>query len=164
MKPCRANRTNHALTLLDVLVVIIILAIFAAMLIPVSSSGGNKAPKLACTNNLKQLGLAGHLWASEHGGLYPPDVSVTDGGTKEIFSPGSRFQNLAFLDFLTLSNKLVTQKFCIAHPTPTVSRPRIFHLVFAIETSVTLPDWTLIRILRKCSCLATTILKSALFP
>jgi len=61
-------------------------------------------------NNLKQIGVAGRVWADDHGDLYPPEVSVTTGGTKEIFSRGSRFQNLAFLQYLALSNELATPK------------------------------------------------------
>jgi prepilin-type processing-associated H-X9-DG protein len=35
---------------------------------------------------------------------------VVDGGTKEIFSHSSRFQNLVFLDYLTMSNELATPR------------------------------------------------------
>ena len=106
MKPRCTITRNHALTLLDVLAVIAILVIFAVLFIPAGSSSGNKSQKIVCTNHLKQIGMAERVWAGDHNGLYPQDVPVTNGGTKEIFSDVSRFQNLAFLDFLTLSNEL----------------------------------------------------------
>ncbi|HEV2693677.1 MAG TPA: type II secretion system protein [Verrucomicrobiae bacterium] len=119
MKLRQAKKQNHALTLLDVLAVMVIIVILVAMFLPVSSSG-KKGLKIVCTNHLKQIGLAERIWAGDHGDLYPQDVSVTNGGTREIFTDGSPFKNLASLDFMTLSNELVTPQ--ILHcPTDTTS-------------------------------------------
>jgi prepilin-type processing-associated H-X9-DG protein len=108
MKLQRSNRRNHALTLIEVLVVIALLFLLAAMILP-HLAGSQRSPRIACVNNLKQIGLSYQIWKGDNGN-YPMDVSVTNGGTMEIFSKGSPFQNFVFLNFLIMSNELSTPK------------------------------------------------------
>ena len=110
MKTHRSNNRSHALTLVEVLAVVVILFILAAMLLPGGIGPGKSPQKIACVNNLKQIWLAEKIWAGDHGDQYPMDVAITDGGTRELFSAGSHFQNLVFLTYLTMSNELSTPK------------------------------------------------------
>ena len=52
-------------TLLELLIVIAILAILAALLLPALNSGREKARSATCLNNLKQLGTSAHLYAGD---------------------------------------------------------------------------------------------------
>ena len=76
-----AAHGKAAFTLIELLVVIAIIAILAAMLLPALSSAKATAKAIACRNNLKQWGLATHLYATEHEDFLPTDGSASGSST-----------------------------------------------------------------------------------
>ncbi len=98
-------RFAGAFTLIEMLVVLMILAFLAALLMPAMTPNPRRGPRIACMNNLKQVGLASIMWTEDHGGQFPPTVSVTNGGTSELVTTGA-----VYLHVQVFSNYLNTTR------------------------------------------------------
>jgi type II secretory pathway pseudopilin PulG len=77
------TKVLRAFTLIKLLAVIAIIAILAALLLPALSRAKATAQAVACRNNLKQWGLATHLYVTDRKDYLPKDGSASGSSTTE---------------------------------------------------------------------------------
>jgi prepilin-type processing-associated H-X9-DG protein/prepilin-type N-terminal cleavage/methylation domain-containing protein len=110
MNPNASSCRTLAFTLVEMLTVIAIISILAALLLPVLDKSEGRAKRIVCVNGMEQVGLAFHTFSNDHNGKYPMAISTNDGGSMEYvqsgFEAGEEFYT-SFRHFQTLSSELV---------------------------------------------------------
>jgi len=104
--------SRKAFTLLELLLVMVIIAILAALFLPVLSKAKGRGKQIECLSQLKQLGLAAQQFTHDHGGRFPFQVPVKEGGTLELVQAAGGLGDVqyAFRHFQALSNDLEIPK------------------------------------------------------
>lgn len=97
------------MTLLEAVVVIFVIAFLVLMLLPLLAAPHGTRCRTYCSNNLKEVLLSYRIWEGDNNDKYPMELSVTNGGTRELMGGPD-----AWKTYQVMSNELSTPKilFC----------------------------------------------------
>lgn len=106
MKLDFSRHKSGALTVFEVLAVVVCVVILAALLLPMLATVKRHAAKINCVSNLRQINIEFQAWARDNSNQYPMVVSATNGGAMELIEAG----NLAGCLRCGASNEMTTTK------------------------------------------------------
>jgi prepilin-type N-terminal cleavage/methylation domain-containing protein len=79
------RRPARAFTLIELMIVIAIIAILAAILIPNFMHARAEAQTYSCEGNLKQLATAMEEYAADNSGQYPPSIAALKAANSGVY-------------------------------------------------------------------------------
>ena len=116
MNSPQSHRRAGAFTLVELLTVIAIIAILAALLLPAVTRSQMRARRIVCVHDLGQIGIAFQIFLHDHASKFPMQVPMSDGGSQEFvqngYAVGGEFY-FSYRHFQVLSNEIVVPKLMI---------------------------------------------------
>ena len=129
------RETPRAFTIVELLVVIAVLSLFAATLLPAFARTKAPVQRIYCANNLRGIAQAFQMWGQAHADSFPMRVSIANGGYSDYIGMRQVTETNArgaFGFFRCLSNELSTPKVLIC---PAENELRVPASTFAGVTS-----------------------------
>ncbi|WP_286765358.1 MULTISPECIES: DUF1559 domain-containing protein [Rhodopirellula] len=109
----RPAARHKGFTLVELLVVIAIIGVLVGLLLPAVQAAREAARSMQCSNNLKQLGLGLHNYASTYNGAFPNNGYSWPAGYPSDYSPFAKI--LPFLEQAQLQD-LIDFDIYMGHP------------------------------------------------
>jgi len=144
--------SRRGFTLIELLVVIAIIAILIGLLLPAVQKVRDAAARMSCQNNMKQLGLAYHSYASANNDKFPPAyeyVPPTKAHGPGVFLLPYIEQSALFsqYDMKTLfflgNNAAVIRTPLKVYQCPSTPNPnRLYTVPTALASALGVPPWT----------------------
>ncbi len=136
MNSLQSHRRAGAFTLVELLTVIAIIAILAALLLPAVTRSQMRAKRIVCVNDLGQMGLAFQIFMHDHASKFPMQVPMSDGGSQEFvqngYAVGGEFY-FSYRHFQVLSNEIAVTRILTC---PADTRPPAANFSVLLNTNL----------------------------
>lgn len=103
-----SNQRQLAMTLIEVVVVILVIGMLVLILLPALAPPHRNSSHFVCAGNLKETYLGIKIWEGDNGNKFPMDVSTNLGGALEFFDKDELGRG-----FMVASNQLATPKILV---------------------------------------------------
>jgi len=120
MNPDR-SASRRGFTRPELVMVLATLALLAGIVVPVLASSKIRGEQAMCFNNLRRIGHAFHLWASDHDDRNPWVTPVSEGGTYWSANP---LKANAYFQMGMVSNELATPQVFVCPSDQVAGAPR----------------------------------------
>src|SRR5687768_17002047 len=94
------NRLCHRGFGIVELLVLLLVIVALCFLLPVITRSKGRTARINCISNVKQIGLSFKVWAKDHEGKFPWEVSTNEGGSMQFVGTPN-----VFAHFETVSNE-----------------------------------------------------------
>lgn len=137
----RATRSSAgAISLIEVLVVLVLSLVLAAVLLPMLARTHSRSGRISCVENLKNIGGAFRIWAGDSNTGFPMNNSTNKGGSAEVSSE-------AWRTFQLLTNRITAPKTLVCpsdmrEPVrfwTSLSNPNLSYFI-CLDAAVTTPE------------------------
>ncbi|HEY5480147.1 MAG TPA: hypothetical protein VIL39_01565 [Verrucomicrobiae bacterium] len=116
MSATRSSVGVRAMSLIELLCVMAIIMVLAALLLPALGQAKARAKRIQCLDHLHQTGIGFVSFANEHNGRFPMAVPASAGGSLELAQGGYLLPGdfyFSYRHFQAASNELVTPKLVV---------------------------------------------------
>lgn len=120
----RRSARSAAFTLIELLTVIAIIGILAAIIIPAVNGVRNSAKKSMCASNVRQWTQAVLLYANEHKGAYALRATANDGSTNAYWNEiHNNVNSMLYGPYFERFSNISNARTCPAYETPAGTNP-----------------------------------------
>jgi prepilin-type N-terminal cleavage/methylation domain-containing protein len=99
MRCSKPYRQANGFTLVEMLVVIAIIALLAALLLPALTGGKKRAKRIVCESQLRQIGVGFQSFSHDHNSKFPMQVSTNEGGSEEFVQAGYLINGVFYFEY-----------------------------------------------------------------